>query len=315
MRLRATAEAAGLSPRTVQRRARAEGWWWPFPDVVAPPGVMIDATAWCRAAILHADVGNGDRNDGGGSVAITRRHALHLHGVRATTPTRVSLLVPATRRVRHRPGLEVVRTRHLDASDVVRRFGVPVVGGTRLPRDLAAVCDVPELRAIVIDLVQRGLTGLPRLLAGLQEQASFPGRGRLRRVLAELEAVGGADSPLELAIRTRLAADAVPLDRGQVAVPVAGGRTLQVDLGISAIRFGIEVESMLAHSQREHLEVDVLRSNAVVTATDGWQVLRATWTTLEHGWPTFVEQVRGVVAAQSREHLGLDWPLPEHLRA
>jgi hypothetical protein len=39
VQIRAAARAAGLTPRQVRRRARAEHWWQPYGDIVAPPGI------------------------------------------------------------------------------------------------------------------------------------------------------------------------------------------------------------------------------------------------------------------------------------
>jgi hypothetical protein len=52
--MRSTANAAGLTARTVKARIRREGWWHPYPNVTAMPGLVTDARAWSQAAVLQA---------------------------------------------------------------------------------------------------------------------------------------------------------------------------------------------------------------------------------------------------------------------
>ena len=120
---------------------------------------------------------------------------------------------------------------------------------------------------------------------------------------------GRVDSSLELGFRDRFLSAGVPLDPGQVAVPRRDGGVLHLDLGIAAIRFGIEVDSMLAHATRAQLRSDVRRSNALAAIDDDWRVLRTTSEDLDAGWPDLLDLVRSVVSAQAQRHLGVPWPL------
>ena len=310
--LGATAAACGLPPARVRRRAREEGWWRPFPDVVAPPGTVIDDRAWMLAAVLHATGRTSDRDRG---LAVVRGwSALVRYGVRSTAPTRVQLLIHADRRLAAHPRLDLQRTRTLSADDVQLRDRVPVLEGAPLLRHLAGSVDADVLHSMAIDLIRQRLTSLEQLRALLDRQQRFSGRGALAAAVARLSRAGRTDSPAELEARERLAADGVVLDRGQVPVPTAEGGRLHLDLGIAAIRFGIEVEGFRWHHSPEQLDADAARANAVVGIADGWEVLRLTWNLMQLAWPQFVSQVRAVVTAQSRRHLGLDWPGPEDLR-
>ena len=311
--LGAAATASGLSPVHVRRRARNEGWWQPFPDVVAPPGVIVDQRAWMLAAVLHATGRTPDQERG---FAVVRGwSALARYGVRPTAPTRVELLIHADRRLASHPRLHVQRTRTHCAADASIRGGVPVLRGAPLLRHLAASVDDGALLSVAIDLVRRRLTRIEELDDLLAQHPRFPGRAALAAVVATLSRAGRTDSPAELEARQRLAADGVELDRGQVPVPTAEGGRLHLDLGIAAIRFGIEVEGFRWHHTSDQLDADAERANAVVGLADGWQVLRLTWNLMQRAWPQFVAQVRSVIATQSRVHLGLDWPRPEHLRS
>jgi hypothetical protein len=205
----------------------------------------------------------------------------------------------------------VIRSRDLQPADVTRRGGKPVATGPRLVRDLAPVVELDHLRNVVVDLVQRRITSIEDIRDQLPRWPRFPGRPRMRTVLDQLSGAGRTDAGLEYRIRAGLRDEGIPLDRGQVAVALVGGGTIHLDLGIAAIRFGIEAESMLAHSERRQLLVDVQRSNALARLDDDWRVLRCTWEVLGAGWSAFAAEVREVVAAQSRRHLGVPWPRPQ----
>lgn len=307
VRLSSTAAAAGLDPSTVRRRANREGFWRPFPDVIGPPGVEPDADAWCRAALLH--LGADDEETLAG---VTRDTALWLYGLRGSAPTAVQAIVPAERTVAGSRRLAVVRSRVLVPDDLTTVRRIRTVTGARLVRDLAPVTRLAPLRSAVIDLVQQRHTTFEALWAQ-HDRGRFPGRALLRRVLEEVDAAGRTDSPLELRVRDGLSAEGIPLDRGQVPVPLEDGARIHLDLGIASIRFGIEVDSMGAHSDRRQLTKDAKRANALARVDADWRVLHVTWEILEHGWDRFTDEVREVVAAQSRRHLGVAWPRPGDL--
>ncbi len=307
VRLSTTAEAAGLDPSTVRRRANREGFWRPFPDVIGPPGLEPDATAWCRAALLYLGA-----DDPSILAGVTGDTAAWVFGLRRTPPTAVQVLVPAERTVLCRRRLRVVRSRDVLAADLTTELGIRTVTAARLVRDLAAVSELPPLRSVVIDLVQGRHTTFEALWAQ-HDRGVYPGRALLRRVLEQVQAAGRTDSPLELRVREGLDGEGVHLDRGQVPVPIRGGARIHLDLGIAAINFGIEVDSMGAHSHRRQVTADAERANALARVEEDWRVLHVTWEILDRGWQRFVDEVRDVVAAQARKHLGVPWPRPSDL--
>lgn len=306
--LASLARRHAVAPSVAYERARREGWWHPLPGVFGLPGLTPDADAWSRAALSYVGKGRPDT-----LAAITRHTALHLHGVARVAPTRTQVVVAAGCGVASTSRVQVIRSRDLERRDIGVVRGIAIGTAPRVVRDLASVIEVDPLRDAVIDLLQRRTTSLRELQRRLGEWPRFPGRGRLRLALQQLADAGRTDAGLEYRVRTGLEAEGVPLDRGQVAVPVADGATIHLDLGITAIRFGIEVDSMLAHSERRDLLIDVRRSNALARHDDDWRVLRCTWEVLRDGWPRFVEEVRELVAAQARRHLGVPWPRPQDL--
>jgi hypothetical protein len=258
--------------------------------------------AWCRAALLYLEA-----DDRSTLVGVTRDTAAWLYGLRRSPPSAVQVVVPADRQVIGGKRLRVLRSRDLLHTDLTTQQGIRAVTGARLVRDLAGVSAEPSLRAVVIDLVQRRHTTFGALWEQ-HDRALFRGRGLLRRVLEQLDVAGSTDSPLEFRVRDGLVAEGIPLDRGQVAVPLRGGARMHLDLGIAAIRFGIEVDSMGAHSQRWQLTTDAVRANALASLEEDWRVLHVTWEILERSWQPFVGEVRDVVAAQCQRHLGIPWP-------
>ena len=308
--VRAVAATCGVTPRAILRRATREGWERPFPYVVAVAGTRMDGRAWACAAVLHATGGTGD--PARDLAAITRGSALALLGVTRSYPTRSEVVIPAHRVLTPHPRLTVVRSRRLRTEDVAEQDGVPVVVGPALLGDLAAVRDQVGLRRAAIDLAHAGVVDLDALPAFLAAHPPFPGKPRLRQVAADLLGAGRTDSPFEYEVRTRLADEGIPLDRGQVPLP--GPQRLHLDLGILAIRFGIELHGFGFHAHRRDLERDTARANAVALLGDGWKVLHATWSVLGDGWGRFVDDVRQAITSQAQRHLGVAWPTAAHLR-
>lgn len=307
VQVRAAARAAGLAPRQVHRRARAEGWWHPYADVVAPPGVAPTPVTWARAALAHA---RGHDLVEPHPVALTRWSAAAAYGVHRTWPTAVQVAVDAQRRLEAGARFRPHRLCGLGPGDIrpVPDHGLAVLAPTRLLRELAVVADVRRLTTLVIDLVQQRHLTLDAIREMLDEQASFRGRARLRAVAARLDDAGRTDSIRELDARSRLMEAGIPLDRGQVAVRCLDGVAIHFDLGIAAIGLGIDLDSMLAHATRAQLRKDVRRGNRVALLPEAWRVIRMTVEDLDADWPDFIELVRAMVVEQSRRWLGRDWP-------
>lgn len=296
-RLGAVAARAGCQTRTVRQRATAQGWWWPFPQVVALPGVEDRPLTWARAAIEHArgTTGDPDRD----LVALCGATALHHLGVSRAAPTRVELAIPPARWLTPQGRIRQVRTTAATSSQVVVHAGVPVLRGPALLRLLSGHRTAERLRADAIDLQRVGHLDLDALGRHLATEPRFPGRPALVGVLRDLAGVGRVDSPLEFEARRRFRDAGIEFDRGQVEVPTRAPWPLHVDLGRAALRFGIEVDSLAFHSDRASLERDAARANAIALVDDGWRVLHMTWRDLGAGWPAFLALVRQVLAEQA----------------
>ena len=299
-----------IPERRIRRATRRDGWVQAHHDVIAPTG--SPATSWARAAAAIAQL-QGPDPAAPAVCALARWSGADLLGVGPGAPSRVQVLVPAERRPRPDSALAVVRARGLTADDVNLHRGLPVAAPPWLVRSVAAVAAVPLLTDVVIDLRQRGHLDLATLRARHDCWERYPGRARVGKVLTRLEAAGRTDAGIELRGRSRLVAAGVPLDRGQVPVTCGDGGTVHLDLGIAVIRFGVELDSMLAHSTRKQLRADVARSNALASVAEDWRIVRGTWEDLDQGWPEFLALVRRVVSEQSQRYLGRSWPRPEDL--
>jgi hypothetical protein len=304
--LRDAVTLASTTPSSVTRRARADGWARPFPGVLAVPGVELTPALRVRAAILSYGSLDADADaDVGPRVAATRDTALAVYGIQRSFPTQVQLAVDAARRLAARAGVQQILSRGLSEPQLVQRDGITVVRPATLLRQLAPVRGDDALREAAIALLAAREVELGEVAAELEHHTTFVGRPRLRAVLSELEAAGRTDSGLELRVRTELLAAGIPLDRGQVHVP---GTRLHLDLGIAAIRFGIEVDSFAFHASPRALDRDAARRNLIARIAPEWAVLHVTWAMVTRGWPAFLGQVRDVVRAQSRRHLEVDGP-------
>lgn len=307
VQVRVAACVAGLNVATVRDRARREGWWMPYHDVVAPPGTPRTSTYWGLAAVARAA---GPMHDAPLPAALARWSAASAYGVHRGWPTAVEVAVAGDRSPARDSRFAPIRARSFDPAAIrhVGPLALPVVDAPWLVRDLARVASTEKIVALVIDLVQRRHLTLEKLAADLDAHPRFPGRRRVLVALERLEGAGRVDSAPELEVRERLLAEGIPLDVGQIEVVCRDGVSIHLDLGIAGVRFGIEFDSMLAHATRSQLRNDVRRSNELARLPDGWRVLRMTAEDLGGGWDGFVGLVREVVADQSRRHLGTDWP-------
>lgn len=301
-RVEVIAAAAGCARRTARERAQAQGWWSPFPGVLALPGLGDQPVVWARAAIAHARGRTGD--PARDLVAVCGSSALHLLGIVRVAPSRVEVVIPPARWITRHPRMRVVRSTVATPAQVARKSGVPVLRGPALLRQLSRERTVERLRADAIDLQRCGWLDVADLGTVLETEPRFPGRPALAQVWQDLSGVGRVDSSLEFIARRRFRAEGIEFDPGQLVVPTSAPWPLHVDLGIAALRFGIEVDSLAFHSDRHALERDAARSNAIALADAGWRILHLTWNDLGDGWAAFVAMVRQVIAEQS-ERFGI----------
>ncbi len=170
-------ERYGLSEGALLRYAQRHGWDRPFTNVVLLPGAHATFETAAAAAVLQA----------GGRVLLARSSAAYLWGMTRSAPPRVELAIPADRKVQMLPGVSMWRSRTLTMMDAEARGPLPVTRPARTIVDLAAVTPIDPLRSLVIDARQRRVLALADLDAAVRRLTHATGRGKVTRILRDLD--------------------------------------------------------------------------------------------------------------------------------
>lgn len=279
----AQARQAGLPERTFIDLAMRQRWSQPHRGVYRLPGSWPTALGRLSAALLAV----------GEPALVGGWSAAWLLGMVRSAPSTAELVVPHDRRARSIPGVTVRRSRTLTATDAEMVAGLPATNAVRTVCDLSALTDEQGLRVLLIDGRQRRLLDLAAVVERASTMGTRRGLSQLRRLAWELDGER-CDSILEYRLRARLhAVPGLPApDPGPVAVDV-GGRVLHVDIGWSAYAVGIEADGFGSHSERDSLEVDARRHNALERA--GWRILRAGWSAVGPGFDDLLRDLTALL--------------------
>lgn len=224
-------------PRSTQTyRSRAGGPWTRLlPGILLVTGGRPDRAQWLRAALLYV----------GGGGMFTGECALALYGLRCVggAPA-LHLLVPHRRRRASHPAVMVERTTRLPRHRTV--LGLPVAPVPRAAIDAARrMRDVNAVRALLAEVVQRGLCTVPQLADELRG-AQRRGTALPRRVLREV--ADGVRSVAEAELRELLRRSGLPLPVWNHDVFDAFGTWLaRPDAFWPALGVVVEVDSMEWH--------------------------------------------------------------------
>lgn len=261
----ADAEAAGLDLRAFHRRVDREGWRHPFEgaDVMLLPGVPDEPRSRVAAALRLL----GERS------AASHDTALWLHGLVGSAPDPVVITVPADRAPSSRPGLQVVRSRTLLASDITEVAGLRVTTVARSLRDGAAIRDRDAVLDVVTNAEQRRLVALEELAAEAHRPGTAAGTGVFRQVV-RARTRDRWDSGLERDTATLCRTNGFVPHDGPYPVRCPDGRIVHLDVAFPAVRFGIECDGRGFHSDPKAFEVDRTRWRQLRLA--GWTI---TWVT------------------------------------
>lgn len=272
------AQELGIAPATLRRLAHRFAWRRPHPGVFVLPGAPPSHEGKLASAVLAV----------GEPVLVANWSAAWLWGLVKAAPTVIEVVVPHQRRKASLDGVTVHRSRTLTDDDAAIVRHLPVTSVARTLCDLAPLTEEEALRALVIDARQRRLVRLEEVAEQAGRYDVLKGLRRLRRVLWELDGER-CDSVLEWRVR-RLLAEA-GLRAAPAPVPVdVGTRELHVDIAWPEERVGIEVDGLGSHSERESLETDIARHNAL--ARVGWRVLRAGWREAGDRFPILLADLR-----------------------
>ncbi len=225
----------------------------------------------------------------GGEVYASRWTAAWLHGLVRSPPSRVQVTVPYERGVPALAGVETRRSRTWRWEDTVAVDDLVVAAPARMLGELAACTNLSYLRSLAIDVRQRRLASLDGIAAALERMGPVSGAGRLRRILWQLDEER-CDSELERVARAAFRARPhIPSPHPQpYPIPVRG-RIVHIDLGWPDQEVGIDCLGLASHSQREHLEVDSLRSGLLAETT--WRIFTVTWRRIETDAESFCAQI------------------------
>ena len=280
---RGQAERLGVAVRALNDRARREGWQRLHPGVLALPGAADTPERRVLAATLATT------ND----AWATRWTAAYLWGLTDRLRVPVTVVVPHGHRAARLDNVKVVRSRTLAEQDFTTRAGIPVVTVERMIADLAAVTELPVLRALAIDARQRKLLRPPLLWELWERTWPVQGHQRLKRVAADLQEPG-VDSALEWRLRGLLRRAGIAEPFPEPYPVVEGGRLVaKIDIAWPTWKVGVECDGFRYHSERAQLERDTVRQNLLVA--NGWRLCRVTWRQVEHEPESVIASVHRIL--------------------
>ncbi|MDN5760104.1 MAG: type IV toxin-antitoxin system AbiEi family antitoxin domain-containing protein [Tomitella sp.] len=254
----AQAVAAGISLRTVQRRARSGEWTVLHPGVYLVGGHRLTDEVRVRAAWLWA----------GEQALVTGPAAAYWHTMLDRAPEHIELTVPKRLHLRPQPGVvlrrrdlspvEWVVTRHVAvATEALAALETAVAlpdGSVFLDRALQRHVRFPTLyRAYCRNLGRHGYSTAGRLIAAAADRADSAAERLLVRLLREA-GIGG----------------------WVLGHPFGPYR---IDLAFPAARVAVEVDGWAWHVDAERFRADRRKGNAITRG--GWDLLRFTWHDLD----------------------------------
>jgi hypothetical protein len=178
------------------------------------------------------------------------RHGIHLH---------------------HVEGVRYRQTTKLASHDrVVRPDGIVIASWPRLAFDLAADLKPLDHRSVVHQLLDRRLVE-PEELVAIGDRLSHPARRGTKTFMASLLELGHQpqDSHQEVVLLDALLRRNVPVEP-QVSVQRSDGAVVHIDLGVPAVRWGIELDIHPEHRSLDGHHRDARRVRSLHEST--WQI-------------------------------------------
>jgi len=154
---------------------------------------------------------------------------------------------------------------------VLRGDGIAIASPLRLAFDLAADLNQLDHLSVTEQLLERRLVTVEQLMAIERRlgHPARPGSGVFLRTLHALGRTAPVQSHPELVVLDALRRREVPVDR-QVRVRLSNGAAVHVDLGVEAVRWGVELDIHPEHRSVEGAAVDARRRRDLHLR--GWQV-------------------------------------------
>jgi very-short-patch-repair endonuclease len=268
------AARCGLTERSLQRRAREQGWRRVTPRVFLAAGHRFTDRARVRAAGLWA----GNRG------VISGPAAAWWHGMLTVLPARIEVTVPRCLGLRGCPGVRV-RRRDLPAADKGISNGI---GCTAAPLTvLETAIAVPDGSAFLDRALQKHIRFEDLYQAYCRNMGA---RGGARVAALLVGAADRADSAAERLL--------ISLLRDSGLTGWERGLPFErwiIDVAFPEARLAIEVDGWAWHTDVDRFRADRRKGNALVRG--GWQVLRFTWHDLTNRPAHVVLEIRSALLA------------------
>jgi len=169
------------------------------------------------------------------------------------------------------------QSRRVDRTDFhVRSDGVRIASPWRLAFDLAANLSEHDHASVVEQILERKLCGLDTLVSTGRRLVhnARPGSRRFVATLMNRLPGGPMESDPEVRLAKALQARGVPVEVQATRLRLPNGRTARLDLCVSPIRWGIEVDVHPDHLLLEGTTKDERRDRQARLI--GWQIERVT---------------------------------------
>jgi very-short-patch-repair endonuclease len=243
----------------LRRRLRSQAWHQVLPKVVAPASVEVDRALIEAAAMLWAP-----------TAWLSHHCAARREGFWVPDDDRVRLGAPFEAGVRSRPGVDVIRTRHVPQlhTDGVVRWVPPA----RTIADLAQVLDERTLSAVLLSAVRKEKATAADVAAAAEPLDGRAGLAMLSRVVGLW--TPERESLLEDQLHGDVCSVAVGLtvERQFVVRSRTGDYLGRADVAIEELRLAFEADGLLFHSTDAQIAADQLRDRRFMGS--GWQTAR-----------------------------------------
>ena len=253
---REDAEAAGVPGSQVRARLR-NGLWIAEGRALRAATTPRTVATREQAALAHT----------GPDAALSHLSAARRWRFDVSSSNEVWVTVPSTRNPRPRPGLRIVRSKHLPEAAVGLLDGIRVVEPARTVADLALHLDERQLTAMALSAMQRELCTYEELVHWQEVLAGRPGTAVLRRALEETDPAFESILSAEFG---RLVADEGLVPCLEVRLS-DGGRVL-CDFGHRAARIDFEADGAAYHSGPAQVARDRARDRRMFGS--GWITVR-----------------------------------------
>jgi very-short-patch-repair endonuclease len=252
---------AGLSPTAVRHRVRGGHLLRLHRGVYAVGHARLRREGSWLAAVLAVGPG----------AVLSHRDAAGLHDLRPANHARIDVTTTANRP--DEPGIQVHRTRSLDAQDITTLSGIPVTTVARTLVDLAYTVPYDHLAKAVREAERQRTFDLRNVQAALARTRGRrgPGHGALKAAIAECAAFEQhhTRSPLEDAFLRLVRGNGLPLPSTNALV-----EGFQVDAVWRTQHVAVELDGWTDHQTRRAFEADRERDAVLMAA--GWRVIRVT---------------------------------------